>query len=183
MSLETILIQSLKELLKILPFLVVAIIVGKAVEMFMPKKFVSKFLGRNHGGIFIGTIMGLFKPGPLYITLPILNGFMKKGMSFAALSAYLTSELVGGFFRFFLEVGYFGWKYSVIRVILTLLMSIGTGYIFLFLENKNFFKKKIEIPRKEDIEKIKKEKLKPLYKIKERELKHIKKIKKRMGVK
>ena len=139
MSLETILLQSWKELWHILPFLIIAIMVGRVIEGFMPKKFVTKFLGKNHGGVFIGTFLGLFKPGPLYVTLPILNGFMKKGMSFAALSAYLTSSLIGGLFGFLLEVGYFGIEYSIIRIILTLLMSIGTGYIFLFLELLNSF--------------------------------------------
>src|SRR3989344_4470047 len=151
MSLETILLQSWKELWHILPFLIIAIMVGRVIEGFMPKKFVTKFLGKNHGGVFIGTFLGLFKPGPLYVTLPILNGFMKKGMSFAALSAYLTSSLIGGLFGFLLEVGYFGIKYSIVRIIITIFISIGSGYIFLFFENRGFFKKKIQIPKKEEV--------------------------------
>ncbi len=180
MALETILLQSLKELWNILPFLVIAIIFGKIIEIFTPKKLIKRFLGKNHSGILLGTLMGLVKPGPLYVSLPILNSLMKRGMSFAALSAYLTSELVGGFFRFFLEIGYFGLEYSILRVIITLLMSIATGYIFLYFENKNFFKKKIRIPKKEEIDNMKKE---PLRKIKEKELKQIKKIKKGIGIK
>lgn len=180
MSLETILLQSLHEFLKILPFLILAVIAGKIIECFIPTKVVRRFLGKNHGGIFIGTFLGLVKPGPLYVTLPILNGFMKKGMSFAALSAYLTSELVGGFLRFFIEVGYFGIKYSVLRIIITLLMSIGTGYIFLFFENRHFFKKKIEMPKKDDVRNLKKRELEKLRKFKDKEIKNISKIKKKI---
>lgn len=175
MSFESILLQSWNEFIKILPFLVIAVIFGKIIEVFMPKKFVKKFLGKNNSGIFVGTILGLFKPGPLYVALPVLNGFMKKGMSFAALSAYLTSSLIGGLFRFFIEVGYFGWKYAILRVIITILISIGTGYIFLFFENRHFFKKKVHIIKKSEVEKLKREKLKSVYRLKAKEKESIEK--------
>ena len=83
MNIELILTKSLEEFIHILPFLVTAVIFGKVIETFMPDKVVKNFLGSNHSGILIGTFLGLIKPCPLYVTLPILNGFMKKGMSFA----------------------------------------------------------------------------------------------------
>ena len=183
MNIELILTKSLEEFIHILPFLVTAVIFGKVIETFMPDKVVKNFLGSNHSGILIGTFLGLIKPGPLYVTLPILNGFMKKGMSFAALAAYLTSELVGGLFRFFLEVGYFGWKYSVLRVIITLIMSILTGYVFLIFERRGFFKKRLEMPKEDDIKNLKKKEIEKIKKFKNKEYKKIKNIKKDMGIK
>lgn len=180
MSFETVLLQSWKEFLHILPFIIVAVIAGRIIEGILPQRFVKKFLGQHHGGIFMAAFLGLFKPGPLYVVLPILHGFMKKGMSYAALATYLSSSLIGGLFRFFLEVGYFGIKYSILRVIITILISLGTGYIFLFFEKKHFFKKKMHIPRQSEIEGLKKEKLKPIIKLKERELEIIKKTKEKI---
>jgi len=144
MNIELILQKTIIEFLDILPILLIAIIFGRITEAYLPHKSVKKLFKNNHRGIFVASIAGMFKPGPLYVTLPLLNSLKKKGMNYGALAAYLTSELVGGPLRFLIEVGYFGWFYSIVRFIITFFMAIGTGYLFLYLEIRGLLYKKIK---------------------------------------
>src|SRR3989338_856525 len=144
MNIELILQKTIIEFLDILPILLIAIIFGRITEAYLPHKSVKKLFKNNHRGIFVASIAGMFKPGPLYVTLPLLNSLKKKGMNYGALAAYLTSELVGGPLRFLIEVGYFGWFYSIVRFIITFFMAIGSGYLFLYLEFKGLLYKKLK---------------------------------------
>ena len=118
-------------LLQVTPLLIFAFIVAGMVQHLIPAEMISKWIGAESGfrGILIGTVVGGFTPGGPYITMPIAAGFLRIGASVGTMVAFMTGWAVLAFVRLPLEIGILGWKFTLIRLVCSLVLPVVAGLL------------------------------------------------------
>ena len=122
-------------IIQILPLLLFAFIIAGMVQILLPKEMLSKWIGAESGirGILIGSLAGGLSPGGPYVSLPIVAGLLKSGASIGTMVAFLTGWSLWAIGRLPLELGILGWKFTLIRVVSTLIFPPIAGLIAHFL--------------------------------------------------
>jgi uncharacterized membrane protein YraQ (UPF0718 family) len=118
-------------LVEILPLLILAFIVAGLVQELLPRELIARWVGKESGwrGIFIGAIAGGLAPGGPYVSLPIVAGLLKSGAGIGTMVAFLTGWSLWAIGRLPMEVGILGWKFTVIRIVSTLIFPPLAGYL------------------------------------------------------
>lgn len=122
-------------ILQILPLLIFAFIVAGMIQVLLPAEMLSKWIGGESGirGIVIGSIAGGLSPGGPYVNLPIVAGLLKSGASIGTMVAFLTGWSIWAVGRLPLEVGILGWKFTLVRILSTIVFPPIAGLIAHFL--------------------------------------------------
>jgi uncharacterized membrane protein YraQ (UPF0718 family) len=117
--------------IQILPLLLAAFVVAGMIQVLIPQALIARWVGAESGfrGIVIGTIAGGLSPGGPYVSLPIAAGLLNAGASVGTMVAYLTGWSLWAVARLPMEVGIMGWRFTVIRVISTILLPFIAGLI------------------------------------------------------
>lgn len=115
--------------IKILPVLVLAFLMMGFIDVLLPREVVQKWLTDAAGwkGLTIGWLAGILTPGGSIIGMPLAAGLMKAGVSPAVLVTYLTSLALLSSIRMPLEIGFYGWRLMVIRVLASLILPFVAG--------------------------------------------------------
>ena len=118
-------------MIQILPLLLFAFIVAGMSQVLLPKELVAKWVGAESGmrGIFIGAIAGGLTPGGPYVSLPIVAGFLGAGASVGTMVAFLSGWSLWAISRLPMEVGILGWKFTLIRLVSTLVFPPIAGFL------------------------------------------------------
>lgn len=117
--------------IQIIPLLVFAFIIAGLVQHVLPRDLLSRWIGEESGlrGILIGTLGGAITPGGPYVSMPIAAGLLKAGASMGTMVAFLTSWSLVAVARLPLEVGIMGWRFTLIRLISTLIFPPIAGLL------------------------------------------------------
>jgi uncharacterized membrane protein YraQ (UPF0718 family) len=120
-----------KMTLEILPLLIFAFIVAGMAQVLFPKELISKWVGAESGikGIFIGTVAGALAPGGPYVSLPFAGVLLSAGAGVGTMVAFLTGWSLWAFSRLPMEVGFLGWKFTLIRLASTFFFPPIAGII------------------------------------------------------
>jgi uncharacterized membrane protein YraQ (UPF0718 family) len=118
-------------ILEVLPLLIFAFIIAGLVQTILPRDVLSKWVGMESGvrGIAIGTLSGSITPGGPYVSLPVASALLKAGASVGTMVAFLTSWGLWAVARLPMEIGILGWKFTLIRIISTIIFPPVAGYI------------------------------------------------------
>ncbi len=116
---------------QILPMLIFAFIIAGMVQVLIPKESLSQWVGAESGmrGIFIGAIAGAFTPGGPYVSLPIVAGLLNAGAGIGTMVAFMTGWSLWAVGRIPMELGILGWKFTVIRLVSTLIFPPLAGIL------------------------------------------------------
>ena len=109
-----------------------AIAISTAIHFLIPEDLAEKHLKDNkliH--LFYATLLGVLTPGPVYAIYPIVLELRRKGVGNAILVAYLTGQTIIGPARAPFEIGLFGWKFYLYRILLALMMGPLAGVLFI----------------------------------------------------
>ena len=114
---------------KILPILLFIFILMVLTNYFIQPKTLVKYLGHSSGikGWVIAIVSGILSTGPIYLWYPLLNELQKHGMRNALIATFLYNRSVK-IPLLPLLVAYFGIKYSIILLTVTLLVSVLQGW-------------------------------------------------------
>lgn len=117
--------------IQIIPLLVFAFIIAGLVQNILPRDVMSKWIGEGSGmrGILIGTLGGAITPGGPYVSMPVAAGLLKAGASMGTMVAFLTSWSLVAVARLPLEVGIMGWRFTLIRMMATLVFPPIAGLL------------------------------------------------------
>ena len=117
--------------LEILPLLLLAFVVAGMAQILIPKDVISKWVGAESGfrGILIGSIAGGLAPGGPYVSLPIVAGLLKSGAGIGTMVSFLTGWSIWAINRLPMEVGILGWRFTLIRIISTIIFPPIAGMI------------------------------------------------------
>jgi uncharacterized membrane protein YraQ (UPF0718 family) len=122
---------SLKTMTGVLPLLVFAFIVAGMIQVLVPATTLSKWIGDEAGfkGIMLGTAAGAIAPGGPYVSLPLVAGLLKGGAGVGTMVAFLTAWSLIAVARIPMEVGFLGWRFTLIRLACTFFFAPVAGVI------------------------------------------------------
>ena len=130
----------LKEMLIALP--VMFILIG-LFDVWISKEKVQKHIGNSSGikGVLLVMLLAFVQAGPLYAAFPVAYILKKKGTSSVNIFIYLSSYTMAKVPMLTFEIGFLGFKFSMLRLVLSIPIFILIG-IFM---GKYFDKHKGEI--------------------------------------
>ncbi len=137
---QEIIITTLLDFLKILPFLLVAIIFSQIIKTYLHEEKIKEITKETKTNFAKTALVGIATPGPLLVYLPILKSLRDKGMPFSIIAAFITGQTLIGPGRIFLEVSYFGMEFFMYRVMFAFLIALAVATGFKILE-RNYLKK------------------------------------------
>ncbi len=113
----------------VLPVIVVAFVLAGMVEALIPEQFVRQWLAREAGmrGVLFGTVGGsLLAMGP-YASFPIIASIWSAGAGWGTVISLITAWALFGLNKMPFEIGFFGLRFTLIRVGLCLPLCMGAG--------------------------------------------------------
>ena len=116
------------EMLGILPSIL--ILLG-LLDAWVPKKIIERLLGKDSGisGVGIAILTGTAAAGPLYIAFPVAASLLKKGARISNVAIFLCSWAAIKIPMLMFETKFLGFKFSMLRLILTIPSAILIGLI------------------------------------------------------
>lgn len=105
-------------LFQTVPILIFAFILAGMIQVLIPPNLIAKWLGNESGfrGLVIGSIAGGLLPGGPYVTLPVVAGLMKLGISAPVMVSMLTGWSLIAVSRLPMEIGIIGPKLAFLRL-------------------------------------------------------------------
>lgn len=128
----------LKEMIFFLPFMFILIGLG---DVWISKEKVEKHIGQDSGikGILFVVLLSMAQAGPLYGAFPVTYLLWKKGASIRNIFIYIGAFSTIKIPMLTFEIGFLGWKFSLLRTLLTLPLIILIAIIMeRYLKNKHF---------------------------------------------
>ncbi|MCH4887314.1 permease [Acidaminobacter sp. JC074] len=111
------------EMLQILP---AVFILTSLIQTWVPTKVIMKYFGDGSGirGYGISVLIGSLSAGPIYAAFPVCQTLLKKGASIKNIVIILSTWAVVKVPMLINEVKFMGFKYMIIRWILTIVAII-----------------------------------------------------------
>jgi len=118
-------------MLQIVPLLFFAFIVAGMARVLLPEEMLSRWVGRHSGlrGVFLGSIAGGLCPGGPYVSMPVAAGLLKAGAGVGTMVAFMTAWSLWAVARLPMEVGILGWKFTLVRLAVTVLFPPLAGLL------------------------------------------------------
>jgi len=117
---------------KFLPIFLLSIVLSVMVHKLNMDKAIRGALNARIGfAILLAALVGAFSPFCSCTVVPIVSGLLMGGVPLAPVMAFWVASPTMDPEIFALSVGMLGWPLAVIRLIATLGLSIGAGYITL----------------------------------------------------
>ena len=129
-----------KEMILFLPIMFIFIGLG---DVWISKEKVSKHIGKNSGikGIIYVILLSMAQAGPLYGAFPVTYLLWKKGASIRNIYIYIGAFCTIKIPMITFEIGFLGWKFSLLRT----LLSIPIIILIAVIMEKYFKNKKFEV--------------------------------------
>lgn len=117
------------------PLLILAFGIVGFVNILNPEALVRAWIGPQSGasGILIGTLAGALLPGGPYVVFPLIAALYQAGAGLGATLAMITSWAALGLISVTFEIPFLGWRFSLMRLSLGLLMPIIAGILAMLL--------------------------------------------------
>lgn len=117
--------------LEILPLLFFAFMIAGLIQVLVPREVISQWVGTESGwrGILFGSLAGGLTPGGPYVSFPLAAGLLKAGASVGTLVAFITAWSLWALSRLPLEVGFMGWRFTLVHLVSTLIFPPIAGFI------------------------------------------------------
>ncbi|MEA2096345.1 MAG: permease [Candidatus Cloacimonadota bacterium] len=126
--------SNLDIIIKIIYLTAIAMGISTAIHFLIPENFAEKHLHDSKlSHLFYATLLGVLTPGPVYAIYPIVIVLKKKGIQNPILVAFLTGQTIIGPARAPFEIGFFGLKFYIYRILLALIMGPIAALLFIFL--------------------------------------------------
>jgi hypothetical protein len=101
-----------------------------AMNLFLKPSHIIRFLGKDSGikGIALCAAAGIVSMGPIYAWYHLLMDLRKKGASSFLITIFLGNRAVKPFLLPIM-IAYFGWTYTTLLTLFTILGSLAAGYV------------------------------------------------------
>jgi len=114
-------------LVQVLPVLFFAFVIAGMVQALVAAAATARWVGADSGlrGILIGSVAGALTPGSTLFTLPLMAALLRSGAAVATMVSFMTSWSVFHVMRLPLEIGVLGWKFTLVRLVSSVLLPLG----------------------------------------------------------
>lgn len=126
------------EMILILPLMF--ILIG-LFDVWVPREKITRHVGPGSGsmGIFWVILLAMLQAGPLYGAFPVAALLWRKGCSVRNVFIYLGAFSTLKIPMLAFEVGFLGWKFSLLRALFSFPVFIAIGFLLAaFLKGKPF---------------------------------------------
>ncbi|MCK5706466.1 MAG: hypothetical protein KAI43_02345 [Candidatus Aureabacteria bacterium] len=122
---------ALKKFSAIMPAFLTMLILISIVIFIFPDKVIIKYLGHSSHGYstILAAFLGSITLMPGFITFPLCNILLEKGVSYMVLSAFSTTLMMVGIMTFPIEKAYLGTKVTIIRNIISFCIALCVAFI------------------------------------------------------
>jgi uncharacterized membrane protein YraQ (UPF0718 family) len=127
-----------KEMILFLPIMFILIGLG---DVWINREKVEKHIGKDSGlkGIILVIFLSMAQAGPLYGAFPVTYLLWKKGASIRNIFIYIGAFCTIKIPMITFEIGFLGWKFSILRTLLSLPIIILIAFIMeKYLKNRKF---------------------------------------------
>ncbi|MCP5096015.1 MAG: hypothetical protein GY943_10715 [Chloroflexi bacterium] len=117
-----------------LPFFLISIFLSVLVKALKLEGTIRRVFSNRVGvAIVLATAVGAFSPFCSCTIIPIIAGLLASGVPLAPVMSFWVASPTMDPEIFALTVGILGWPIAVVRLVATLLLSLGAGYVTLLL--------------------------------------------------
>jgi uncharacterized membrane protein YraQ (UPF0718 family) len=128
----------------VLPFFVISISLSVLIRMLRLDGYIKKAFSHKIGiAILLATLIGAFSPLCSCTVIPVIGGLLSSGVPLAPIMAFWIASPTMDPEILALSVGILGWPLAIARLVSTLLLSLGAGYLTWIL-GKTWFLKGLE---------------------------------------
>jgi len=118
-------------------YILVGIIFAGVLKQIIPDDFVSKHLGDgNFSSVFKASLLGIPMPLCSCSVIPFANSLKKEGASKGAVQSFLISTPITGADSIMATYGFFGWVFTLYRVVSSFTIAIVAGVLQNLVDNK-----------------------------------------------
>jgi uncharacterized membrane protein YraQ (UPF0718 family) len=120
-----------QSLLSTAPLLLIAFIIVGYITVLLPQSLIQDWVGPNSGlqGLVLGEVAGVLLPGGPYVVFPLIASLYQAGAGIGPTLAMIVSWAGLALISITFEIPFLGWRFSLIRVGLSLLVPFLAGFI------------------------------------------------------
>ncbi len=119
-------------------FILVGLLVAGVLKQIIPNNFISKHLGdSSYISVIKATLFGVPLPLCSCSVIPLANSLRKEGASKGAVQSFLISTPITGVDSILATFGFFGWFFTIYRVISSMIIAIGAGILSNIFDKDN----------------------------------------------
>lgn len=125
-------------------YILIGIIFAGILKQIIPEDFVSKHLGDgNFSSVLKASLLGIPMPLCSCSVIPFANSLKKEGASKGAVQSFLISTPITGADSIIATYAFFGWVFTLYRVVSSFIIAIVAGILQNIVDNK-FEKENVE---------------------------------------
>ena len=111
-------------------FILLGLLLAGALKQLVPSDFVSKHLGESKTGAVVkATLFGIPLPVCSCSVIPLAKSLQQEGASKGAVQSFLISTPITGVDSIMATYGFFGWIFTLYRVVTSVVIAITTGIL------------------------------------------------------
>jgi len=115
--------------------IILAFIIAGYVSILSPEELVKTWIGPHSGyrGILLSGLVGMLLPGGPYVVFPLIAILFEAGAGLAPVITLITSWSTQSLLTISFELPFMGWRFTVIRWGIGLIVTLMTGLIAILL--------------------------------------------------
>lgn len=118
-------------------YILIGIIFAGVLKQIIPEDFVSKHLGDgNFSSVLKASLLGIPMPLCSCSVIPFANSLKKEGASKGAVQSFLISTPITGADSIIATYAFFGWVFTIYRVVSSFIIAIVAGILQNIVDNK-----------------------------------------------
>ncbi len=134
----------IENFINIWPYLLLTIPIAVAVQLSGASAYIRQALSAKPMiAILLATLVGAFSPFCSCTVIPVVAALLIGGVPVAPVMSFWIASPSMDPETFFLSVAMIGWEMAVWRLVATLVLSLGAGYITQFVVNRHWLGKQI----------------------------------------
>lgn len=120
----------------VLPFFVLGVAFGAALETFLKPGFALKYFKGGFLGVLNASILGAVLPGCACATMPVAESIRRRGASLGVVSAFIMAAPLLSPQTVVLTFAMLGWKFTLARIVFSMTGACLIGVAYNALQNR-----------------------------------------------
>ena len=118
-------------------YILLGLLIAGVLKQLIPADFISSHLGKSSlGSVIKATLFGIPMPVCSCSVIPLAKSLQKEGASKGAVQSFLISTPITGADSILATYSFFGWFFTLYRVVTSIIIAIITGWMQNYFDNK-----------------------------------------------
>jgi len=118
-------------------YILIGLLIAGILKQLIPDDFISSHLGKSKiSSVIKSTILGIPMPVCSCSVIPLAKSLQKEGASKGSVQSFLIATPITGADSIMATYSFFGWIFTIYRVITSIIIAIITGIVQNYVDNK-----------------------------------------------